>query len=215
MNIDDSFYSLLNSAKHKDGSGLTSSERWTPKVKKSDFKLSDPCEKTLNDEVKSNLFYNFEYLEFLQFEYDSLVLTPVLRAMLVKNYIITGVSIIELCFHFHLSSYIDPNDLSHMSLENKINKEKENSSDYYNLTEEDFRTIHKLRKLRDHVHIYIRKKNSNSYVNKNKEYNMFSPDGDNPDAKKAMGDILFKLFGRKGSKFTKNNEAFNYLKTDK
>lgn len=34
MNIDDSFYSLLNSAKHKDGSGLTSSERWTPKVKK-------------------------------------------------------------------------------------------------------------------------------------------------------------------------------------
>ena len=215
MNIDDSFYSLLNSAKHKDGSGLSSSERWTPKVKKNYFKLSDPLDKTLNDEVQSNLFYNFEYLEFLQFEYDSLVLTPVLKAMIVKNYIITGVSIVELCFHFHLCSYIDKNDLRKMSFDDKIKKEKENSSDYYNLTEADFCTIHKLRRLRDHVHIYIRKKNSNSSVNKNKEYNMFSPDGDNPDAKMAMEDILFKLFGRKGSKFTKNNEAFNYLKTDK
>lgn len=45
--------------------------------------------------LRSNLAYNLQYIEFLEKEFIELHLSNVLYTMLVKNYVITGMSILE------------------------------------------------------------------------------------------------------------------------
>lgn len=47
-----------------------------------------------------NLSYNLQYMEFLQKELDELELSSVLHAMLIKTYVITGMSILEGIFAY-------------------------------------------------------------------------------------------------------------------
>lgn len=45
--------------------------------------------------LKSNLAYNMQYLEFLEKEMEELKISDVLYTMLIKTYVITGMSILE------------------------------------------------------------------------------------------------------------------------
>lgn len=50
--------------------------------------------------LRCNLSYNLQYLEFLQKELDELEVSAVLESMIIKNYVITGMSILEGIFAY-------------------------------------------------------------------------------------------------------------------
>ena len=50
--------------------------------------------------LRCNLSYNLQYLEFLQKELDELEVSSVLESMIIKNYVITGMSILEGIFAY-------------------------------------------------------------------------------------------------------------------
>ena len=51
---------------------------------------------------KSNFAYNMQYIEYIEKQLKELRLTDVLKKMLYKSYILTGMSIIELLFSCYL-----------------------------------------------------------------------------------------------------------------
>lgn len=50
--------------------------------------------------LRCYLSYNLQYLEFLQKELDELEISAVLESMIIKNYVITGMSILEGIFAY-------------------------------------------------------------------------------------------------------------------
>lgn len=71
-------------------------ERWYPTsvdIYKQSFILDNEIEHA--DALRSNLSYNMQYLEFLEKEFDELKVSSVIETMLIKTYIITGMSILE------------------------------------------------------------------------------------------------------------------------
>lgn len=84
------FSSLLKS------SGLPPAERWYPisvDTYKNSFILDMQIEKS--EALRSNLAYSMQYLEFLEKEMTELKVSNVIYAMLVKTYVVTGMSILE------------------------------------------------------------------------------------------------------------------------
>lgn len=85
-----SFNTLVKENKH------TSAERWYPQpVEK--YKNSIKIDTSIENSkaLRSNFSYNFQYIEFLEKEISELDLSSVLYTMLVKTYVITGMSLIE------------------------------------------------------------------------------------------------------------------------
>lgn len=212
LSEEESIYNLLKFAKNKDGSGIRNNQRWKPKINPDCIVLPKYLDKKTNDDIKSNLSYNFKYLEYLQMQCDEFILTPVLNAMIRKNYIITGVSIIELCFAYYLQTldFVKHTE-NFSSIIDKTNNEKGRS--YFNLTETDFENLKNLKTLRNYVH--IAKKNTIESEDKrydmDKDYNAFNCEGKNEETLSKIKGILYKLFGKKDSKFAKNIEDFQFL----
>ncbi len=72
------------------------SDRWYPTpvdTYKYSFKLDMKIENS--EALRSNLAYNMQYLEFLEKEMDELKISDVLYTMLIKTYVVTGMSILE------------------------------------------------------------------------------------------------------------------------
>lgn len=80
--------------------------RWYPKsVETFRAMLSIPPYREFNSYVTSkNIAYNLQYLEFLQKQIDELALSEVLCKMVIKNYIIIAMGIIEGLFVYLLKS---------------------------------------------------------------------------------------------------------------
>lgn len=91
MSVNDSSFSTLIEANAVPASG-----RWYPtpvSVYKDSFNLDMSIEKS--EALRSNLAYSMQYLEFLEKEIEELKLSEVLYMMLVKTYVVTGMSILE------------------------------------------------------------------------------------------------------------------------
>ncbi|CAK8053922.1 hypothetical protein [Eupransor demetentiae] len=50
-------------------------------------------------DIQSNLSYNFQSLQYILLQIDGLVLSEVLKKNLIKSFVITGMSIIEVSFY--------------------------------------------------------------------------------------------------------------------
>ena len=86
----DKLESLLNSK------GVTYSKRWIPNfVNQYKNVISSGSLQNLEDEVRSNISYSLQYLEFLQLQLNELNLHSMIKKMIYKNYIIISMSIIE------------------------------------------------------------------------------------------------------------------------
>ena len=67
--------------------------------------LTIPQDTTANLVLHKNISYSLQYLQFLQKQLDELELTPALHAMIVKAYIITGMSVLEGLFTYIIKKY--------------------------------------------------------------------------------------------------------------
>ncbi|MDO4618775.1 MAG: hypothetical protein Q4B31_04545 [Clostridia bacterium] len=76
------------------------SERWHPSfVSEFERVLSRGSFVGMNKELRKNIAYSLQYLEFLQMEYDEIHWHDVVLTQMMKTYIITAMSIIEGVFH--------------------------------------------------------------------------------------------------------------------
>ena len=85
--------------------GCKANERWYPRAidtYKNSFVLDTSIENTRA--LKSNLAYSAQYLEFLEKEFSDLNPPSVIYCMLVKTYVITGMSMLEGIFSNILKS---------------------------------------------------------------------------------------------------------------
>ena len=74
-------------------------ERWHPKALDNYKKIIEfGCLKNLEDEIRRNIAYSLQYLEFLELQLQEFHLQNVIEKMIYKSYIITSVSIIEAIF---------------------------------------------------------------------------------------------------------------------
>lgn len=93
-NVENSFTTLIKS------NHVKSRDRWYPvsvdKFRNGFSELFDNTE--CRHPLVDNLAYNLQYLQFLEKEFSELELSSVINSMLVKTYVITGVSIIEAIF---------------------------------------------------------------------------------------------------------------------
>ena len=89
-----SFTTLIKS------NAIKSRDRWYPvsvdKFRNGFGELFDSAE--CRHPLVDNLAYNLQYLQFSEKEFSELELSSVIYSMLVKTYVITGVSIIEAIF---------------------------------------------------------------------------------------------------------------------
>ena len=71
-------------------------ERWYP-TSIDDYRMAFKIDMTIENSaaLKSNLAYSMQYLEFLEKEMAELKLSSVIYSMLVKTYVVTGMSILE------------------------------------------------------------------------------------------------------------------------
>ena len=85
-----SFETLIKSKHYK------TTERWYP-TSVDNYRLAFKMDTSLenNRALKSNLAYSMQYLEFLEKEMSELKLSDVIYIMLVKTYVVTGMSILE------------------------------------------------------------------------------------------------------------------------
>ncbi|HEM6266085.1 TPA: hypothetical protein ACGORW_001039 [Streptococcus suis] len=76
--------------------GFSSEERWYPeKLEKYKSLLRNGSLANMEDEVRRNLGYSLQYLEFLNLQIEELVFSSVIEKMILKNFIIVAVSIVE------------------------------------------------------------------------------------------------------------------------
>lgn len=71
-------------------------DRWYPtavNTYKFSFNLDMSIENS--EALRSNLAYSMQYLEFLEKEIEELKLSDVIYTMLVKTYVVTGMSVLE------------------------------------------------------------------------------------------------------------------------
>lgn len=119
-----------------------------------------------NYPIISNISYTYQYIEYLslkiKYEHNNLVITK----LLIKDYIINSISIIEALFYLIIKSY--------KPLKYRINFSKllkiiiEDNS--LKLSKEDITLLYKLKYLRNKIHIYSSYKSNltdyNSYTKK-------------------------------------------------
>lgn len=119
-----------------------------------------------NYPIISNISYTYQYIEYLslkiKYEHNNLVITK----LLIKDYIVNSISIIEALFYLIIKSY--------KPLKYRINFSKllkiiiEDNS--LKLSKEDITLLYKLKYLRNKIHIYSSYKSSltdyNSYTKK-------------------------------------------------
>lgn len=84
------FESLIKDKAYK------TADRWYP-TSVDTYKLSFNIDASIDNShaLKSNLAYSMQYLEFLEKEFSELEVSSVIYIMLVKTYVITGMSILE------------------------------------------------------------------------------------------------------------------------
>ena len=87
---DKSFETLIKCNKYK------VSDRWYPQSVDR-YKMAFHIDTSIENSaaLRSNLAYNMQYIEFLEKEFSELELSSVIYIMLVKTYVITGMSILE------------------------------------------------------------------------------------------------------------------------
>ena len=119
-----------------------------------------------NYPIISNISYTYQYIEYLslkiKYEHNNLVITK----LLIKDYIVNSISIIEALFYLIIKSY--------KSLKYRINFSKllkiiiEDNP--LKLSKEDITLLYKLKYLRNKIHIYSSYKSNltdyNSYTKK-------------------------------------------------
>ena len=101
-----------------------------------------------------NLSYSIQYLEFLQKQINELELSSVLHRILNKNFIITGVAILEAIFQYLVCS----NNLGskeNQNLAGKIITLKEHP-EILNIDKSIYDTLDEFRKLRNGVHLSVK-----------------------------------------------------------
>lgn len=78
------------------------SEKWHPtSVLTFENALSNGYLNGMNKELRKNIAYSLQYLQYLQLQFDEIHLHKIILALLIKNYIITSMGIIEGLF-YHL-----------------------------------------------------------------------------------------------------------------
>lgn len=119
-----------------------------------------------NYPIISNISYTYQYIEYLslkiKYEHNNLVITK----LLIKDYIVNSISIIEALFYLIIKSY--------KPLKYKINFSKLLKiiieDNYLKLSKEDITLLYKLKYLRNKIHIYSSYKSNltdyNSYTKK-------------------------------------------------
>ena len=76
------------------------SERWHPTtVGHFESELSVGAYKGMGRELRKNIAYSLQYLEFLQMEFKEIHLHDVIATEIIKTYVVTSMSIIEGIFH--------------------------------------------------------------------------------------------------------------------
>lgn len=76
------------------------SERWSPySVYQYETEFQNGAYEGLSKEVRKNISYSLQYLEYIQLQFDELKLHSIIKQELWKNYIIISMSIIESIFH--------------------------------------------------------------------------------------------------------------------
>lgn len=114
-----------------------------------------------NYPIISNISYTFQYITYLDKKLKEEDLSSVIRSLLIKDYIINSMSIIEaLLFLLIKQSKVN---IKKYSFNNLLITTKK-----YNLLDIDIININNLRKLRNKVHIYDVKKACNT------DYNTFN-----------------------------------------
>ena len=71
-------------------------DRWYP-TSVNTYKLSFNLDMSIenSEALRSNLAYSMQYLEFIEKEIEELKLSDVIYTMLVKSYVVTGMSVLE------------------------------------------------------------------------------------------------------------------------
>lgn len=89
-------------------------DRWKPlMITDIEEDLKKGCLKEMPKELRKNISYNLQYLEYITFQINELSLNSALKNSLIKNYIITGSSIIEAIFYYLIkkNNYCTKKDL--------------------------------------------------------------------------------------------------------
>lgn len=89
--MDDTPFETLIESKH-----YKTAERWYP-IAAETYRLAFKIDTRIENSaaLKKNLSYSMQYLEFLEKEMKELKLSDVIYIMLVKTYVITGMSVLE------------------------------------------------------------------------------------------------------------------------
>lgn len=101
-----------------------------------------------------NLSYNIQYLEYLLKQINELELSSVLHRILNKNFIITGVAILEAIFRYLIGVH-DLADKSTHNLVGMITKLNDNP-EILNIDEQIYETLDEIRKLRNGIHLSVK-----------------------------------------------------------
>lgn len=119
-----------------------------------------------NYPIISNISYTYQYIEYLslkiKYEHNNLVITK----LLIKDYIVNSISIIEALFYLIIKSYKPLKYRINFSKLLKIIIE----DNHLKLSKEDIILLYKLKYLRNKIHIYSSYKSNltdyNSYTKK-------------------------------------------------
>ena len=119
-----------------------------------------------NYPIISNISYTYQYIEYLslkiKYEHNNLVITK----LLIKDYIVNSISIIEALFYLIIKSYKPLKYRINFSKLLKIIIE----DNPFKLSKEDITLLYKLKYLRNKIHIYSSYKSNltdyNSYTKK-------------------------------------------------
>ena len=119
-----------------------------------------------NYPIISNISYTYQYIEYLslkiKYEHNNLVITK----LLIKDYIVNSISIIEALFYLIIKSYKPLKYRINFSKLLKIIIE----DNHLKLSNEDITLLYKLKYLRNKIHIYSSYKSNltdyNSYTKK-------------------------------------------------
>lgn len=104
--------------------------------------------------MHKNISYSIQYLEFLQKQINELELSSVLHRILNKNFIITGVAILEAIFEY-LVSINNLENKKNQNLAGKIITLKEHP-EILNLDKSIYDTLDEIRKLRNGIHLSVK-----------------------------------------------------------
>lgn len=84
---------------------IKTDDRWYPTaVQRLELLFGRGLLENIPKDLKKNMVYSLQNLEYLQLQLDELNVSSVIAVMIHKNYIITSMSIIEGLFHFILKS---------------------------------------------------------------------------------------------------------------